>query len=617
MATFDNAEALSSVRTKINAAITDVDGLVLGTTGTALRAVIDATASDIATAEASIVTNAGNISTNTADIATNTAAIDLLEGGGSGGSHAATTRALAVSWAAANPTPGNGFRLFWPDGEVIAEAGSTVISDMGGFRPPKGPWTPQTFGDINGTTDSATIQAMWDATTGGQNILFPGDVTYGINATIDANMAERNVTAQGARFVLSVDSYAFDFNPDADKDDVETAQKSFGEWSGGTFTSTVASPTATAAFRMYACRQMRVSDCTFGDASATLVHGILLSALGGHFFENLRFFYNAIGVNCPKWAIDGPGQPISTSTFINCNWTMRAAQADKAVYNACGANRWTFNGGFANGTTAELFHFTNAGSEPVRSLKWINFGFEQAVAGGKFVYLEDADAGHSGISNVSFDTVEFNGNPSGVGTHIHVDCERVKRMSFQSVISEAANNPGAGKNNWSFQFNATTSDISFDKSCRCTVPSLVTDPMFNFVGAFDRRLLDLPDKFFTPTYFTSINNSTYSSGTTTIDMATLLSGNIADNGAPPIGYTFSVLAKDSDTSAGDRRVIFGNSAMGESARPAVFLNGPGNGKNIHQTVYVPASADGNVEQTVYASGTNTFTMTVRVAAIHN
>lgn len=549
---------------------------------------------------------------------------DWQSGGGSGGSKNVDDRDAAVTWIAAN-TVTDGFVVSWPEASVVKKSGATMISDMVGFRPNSPSYMPEHFGQINGTADSAVIQAMADAAGNRQSVLFTPRVTYGIDAKVDMRMTWRTVTAYGAIFNLSYDGVAFDFNPDADPTDNEAAPKSYGRWFGGTIDSAIASPTATAAFRIYGCRQMRVQDTTIGSVTAKMTYGIMLSGLGGHHFENNRFFRNGIGIYCPifftsdpigpSW--NGTGQPISTSTFINNNWTMDPASNQKCVEVRCGCNRWVFVGGFCNGTQSTNFHFTNDGLLGCDGITFIDTGFEQAVAGGKFIHFEDTDPGNPAFTQIRLDGVQFRGNPSGA-EHLHVDAERVIRMSWSNVATNAVQTPNG---NYSMRMDDSCRSFEADSACRFLDFQQNTGEVFDIDPAVNRDLIVFPDRHLSTSLpLSGFEGDSFSTGTQTLDMSTLITGDRYPNhGIPPRGYTLLVQVRDSASGSTVNRLLeFGKSETTDTTRRTVFdLNGVPDNRRISQSFYVDADTNGDIWMNRTASGTNTMDIWVFVQQIHN
>lgn len=534
------------------------------------------------------------------------------------------SRAALVSAVSGGLSIVNGFTYRAGGVEFIGSTAATAISDLPGMLP-KEPVTPQHFGTINGTADAATIQAMWDYTTFGSDIYFPSDIQYGINDTIDAPISYRNVDATGARFVLSVNDFAFDLNPTFNSSSVEATSQQYGTWTGGTFTSTVVSPTATGALKVHGCRQVKVQDTVIGSLVSgqvygSMAYGISVTALGGNKFINNRLFYTKKGFWSPELGVVGVSGPLTTSIFQGNEFTINPSDPDQMAFHfEAGYSRIIIQGGFANGNAGTIMRFTD--HNEAKSLTIIGFGFEQAVAGASpsalssFLWLE-AVAGGAGHSQPLLNSVFFGGNPAG-GNHVHVIAEKTRRMVWRSVWAEA--NQSAG--NWSLTMDAACAQFEADSGCRMVDASLMTTACVSLDAAVDREEVIFPSRYLTnPLTLTGYNGNAFSTTTVTLDMATLITGaRYPLYGVPPRGYTIRVQARDSDSAGTAARMveIARSSGAATTDRTVIDLDGVTNDRRVERTFYINANTDGSIWANIVASGTGTLDLWIAVLAIHN
>lgn len=493
--------------------------------------------------------------------------------------------------------------------------GTNPIPDMPGYGwPLTEPVTPQHFGDIDGVSDSAIIQAMWNATTNGQVIRFIGDIDYGIDATISAGISYRTVYADGARFKVYVNGAAFNLNPDADANNVEATAKAYGNWFGGNFIPQSDSTTSPNmhALRAIGIRQMTIKGAIFGTTVREMAAGIVIAALGGHDIENNRFIYTLKGIHGLNLGVASVSTALTTTVLKNNQFLLDAASAQQALYINCGWNRWNIIGGFVNGTTAASFHFTNYNEGKTLNIEGV--GFEQAVAGGKFLYLEDTSGNE--MQNLNIDGAQFTGNPVGA-EHVHIELERVRRTVLRGVNTQSDQTAS----NWTLKMDANCKTIEADAGCRFMDFPLNLAASLSIDASVNREQIVFPDrKIETPFALSGYNGDSFSSGTATLDMSTLITGDrYPTHGIPPKGYTLLVTARDSaSSSSAYRRVEFGSTTAEPVARrPRVMLDGITDDQYVSNTIFVNAHTDGSIALEVFASGTDTLDLWVYLLEIHN
>ncbi|WP_226629412.1 hypothetical protein [Alloyangia pacifica] len=520
----------------------------------------------------------------------------------------------------------------WPDGTLVfdgtvlylASAKAALIPDLPGFLPfsDSGAWMPEHFGTINGKSDSAIIQAMFDASTQGQTFIFRSDTTYGIDTPISLSLTFRTVFAYGARLVAFGDGTSaraddvfvmFDLNGQADPANPSETETQIPRWFGGYFYHMASDPVGVCALKIFNCRQASVKDCIFGRAAEhRLTYGLMIGGLGGHSFENNRFFKNLCGIYGPDWSKgnDGPSIPTTTSEVVRCQFLLDSASEQAAVKMEGGWSHFKIRGGYLNGTTASTLHFTNAISS--QNLQVTDFRCEQAVAGGTFLHLEDI---HSrSFSGVKIDGVIFTGNPSG-GGHTHMVFERVQRISMTNVQTEAQQD----NKNTAIYLDENCGRIETDASCRFNVPPLTTAKCIS--SSASRIEMNFPDiELISAEALHGYNGDRFSSGAITIDLGSndSLLGLYPTHGVQPKGYTLLVQARDSNSyeAQGAMVEISSSHDILPEYRQRVDLDQVRSGRLRQETLYVPANTDGGIAMNIVASGRETLELWVSVQKIH-
>jgi len=458
-------------------------------------------------------------------------------------------------------------------------------------------------GISNASITTAAINNAYAARSGKEVIIPAGD--WYIDTTINAGYSRTTTRAFGARIYSTFDGVMFDLNPEANPSSIEATSKAYINWFGGEFQCTASSFSNSVALRGYGIRQLNIENCIFGISSSTKLNvGIQIAGLGGHLINKNRFLLVDTCIDAPQWATNSAdlAGPVTTSGFIGNNFILGSGQ--KAFYVRGGWNRWTIQGGFTNGSGAPVFHFTNYAD--CKGLNIVGVGFEQAVAGGKFLYIQDT----SGItpSSINISGTMFSGDPSG-GGHTAIELERCINVS----VGDGSRVEGSlARGNNAIKCDANCQDIVIDPSCRLPDPglTLLMPRTYASVGKPVQRVLDQ--------VLTGYNGDAKSSGTVTLDMKTLLGTNYPKQ-ASPLAYDLTVQARDSG-SAGSTTTqveVMRNLTGGPSFRNIINLQGLPNDQRSGGSIHVNAENDGSIAMQFYASGTGTLDVWVYVTAIYN
>ena len=510
---------------------------------------------------------------------------------------------------------GGGPLRYWAEGQppgTYVDNGGSIIVPTGGDG--SAAWLWDYCGEINacwfgvglGAADDKTqIESMRTAFPGDASFLFPPK-TYNISS-VDFPITNTTVTAYGAVFnIIADNNIAFDLNPDADENNPEVNVKSFGYWFGGTFESSISSPSSIVAMRVYAIRQMTISYCVFGNSTGpTLSSGVQIAGLGGHLLDKNRFIQTDIAIDCPLWGPDTEANVITTSSFMNNEFTLTTGQ--KAFYVRGGWNRWKIYGGFVNGTGSEIFHFTNKYG-PL-TIKIEGVGFEQAVAGGKWIYFEDED-GSSTISAISIEGNSLPGDPAA-GGHNSVQLERCTNISF--ATNRLGGDPTTGTGNYSIVADANCSDIVIDRSNKISSDNSIQI-------AFPRKDITVFQEVqrVSLQVLTGYNGDSFSSGTATLDMSSLVSGYPSQ--IEPLAYDLLIQARDSGSAASTttRVEVFPQSTTPSQQRAMVNLRGVADDTRVSETIHMNAEdSTGNLYLEFFASGASTLDVWIYVMTIYN
>lgn len=460
-------------------------------------------------------------------------------------------------------------------------------------------------GVLNSDRTTTALKLAFQESAGKQLTLNPG--SWYFDDTIAHRMTETNIYARGATFYAGFDGLMFDVNPGSDPLNIEATSAAFVTWEGGMF-RTALSPAAienTVAMRAFGIRQFTWSDFVLGyHGQRYLNKGLEFANLGGHNIHRGRWLNVDIGVHNPfrGYATGDAAGPITTSNFAWNNWILSPGQ--RAVLCEGGFNRWTFLGGFANGSGVPVMEFTN--HEDARVLNFIGVGFEQAVAGGKFVYIKDV--GGITASSINIDNSTFNGDPFA-GGHVALDFEKATNIHIKGGARIEGT---AARGNWAIRGNASCSDLNVDASCKLPVAAGVL-----WAGPRGSMNMGRPVQRISDLVLSGYNGDSKSSGEVTLDMKTLLGGNWPVH-ASPTSYELIVQARDS-ASAGSSTAgveVFRPTAP-TTARTFVDLRGVPNSQRVGQTVHVNAAADGSISLRFYATGANTLDVWVYVTAINN
>ena len=495
---------------------------------------------------------------------------------------------------------------------IVRSAGTTPLfgdvvfanGNVGELQRKSGSWIATNFGaGIGGSAsdDTTGIQGMADRLLWNDSVIFPKGSEYKLNATINFPATRKRVVAYGAKFTLQFDGVGFDLNPTADPLNIEAMAQSYGYWSGGEITSDIISPTQTTAFKVYAIRQMKIEDTIIGDSSATtIVNGIQIAALGGHFMMNNRFLNVLSCFHCPIWATGTPSAPITTSTFLKNEFIL---PTNGKAFNVVGGwNRWNIEGGFVNGSGSETFHFDN--NEDARELNIRSVGFEQAVAGGKFIFIEDV--GGNPVSPVNIVDSSFNGDPAG-GGHIAIDLQNVIAAKITGSRLEGT----AAASNKMIQLDANCDNVTIDDTNRFAGDNIVIN--------CSRRNVVIGKPIESKPYInlSGFAGNSFSSGSATLNMKTLLGAEYPIS--PPLAYELLVQARDLGSAAStSSRVEFMQTITDPTTKRAMInLRGVPNDERVGQTLVVNADGNGDIAYEVFASGASTTDIWVYLVAIRN
>ena len=460
-------------------------------------------------------------------------------------------------------------------------------------------------GEANAAITTAAINATYAARAGKKVVIPPNEDGWYLNATINAGYSNTTTHAYGAKIFSTFDGLMFDFNPSANPSSIELNSKSYINWFGGEFQCIANNPVNAICFRAYGTRQVHIENCIFGSSvKKTLNVGIQIAGLGGHSINKNRFLLVDICIDGPVWATSSTdvSGPITTTSFICNNFTLTTGQ--KAFYIRGGWNRWIIQGGFVNGSNVPVFHFTNYAD--CKGLNIIGVGFEQAVAGGKFLYLQDT----SGISasSINVNGGSFNGDPVG-GGHSAIDLERCINV----YIGGGTRIEGSiARNNNAIKCDANCQDVVIDSTCRIPDPgiSLAMPRIHATVGKVFQRISDL--------VLNGYNGDSKSSGTVTLDMKTLLGTNYPKQIAP-LAYDLTVQARDSGSagSATTQLEIMRSLTGAATFRNIINLQGLPNDQRAGRSIHVNAETDGSIAMQFSASGAGTLDVWVYVTAIYN
>lgn len=463
------------------------------------------------------------------------------------------------------------------------------------------------FGALPGINNAAVTTAAFNAAfaaAAGKTLLIP-PLDYYVNSTINGGYSRTTTYAYGARIFATFDGDIIDLNPDANPSAIDGANsKAYIKWFGGEFQCIAPTVSNSSAFRVYAIRQVTIEDCIFGNSgSITLNSGIKIAGLGGHNILKNRFLLVNKCIDCPQWATNpaDTAGPITTSNFIGNNFILTTGQ--KAFHVRGGWNRWLIQSGFVNGSGAETFHFTNYAD--CMGLNIIGVGFEQAVAGGKFIYLQDT-SGRS-FSSINISGSMFGGDPFA-GGHVAIDLERCINVS----IGDGSRVEGTiERNNFSVRCDANCQDIVIDPSCRLPGSGVgISMPRAQIsVGKTFQRISELA----LPGY----NGDAKSSGTITLDMKTLMGSNYPRQ-LPPLAYELVVQCRDSGSSTSTTTQLEVSKNTGSpQTRTIIDLRGKPNDVRQGGSVHVNAEADGSITLVVTASGVDTMDIWVYVIGTYN
>lgn len=461
-------------------------------------------------------------------------------------------------------------------------------------------------GLANAAVTTAAINATY-ASRAGKTVKIPqvDDDGWYLDGTVNAGYSKTTTNAYGAKIFANFDGIMFDLNPDANPSAIDGANsKAYIKWFGGEFQCIAATIANSAAFRVYAIRQVTIEDCIFGNSvTVRLNSGIMIAGLGGHNILKNRFLLVNKSIDCPQWATDPADVAghITTSSFIGNNFILDPGQ--KAFWVRGGWNRWIIQGGFVNGSGVPTHHFTNFGD--CKGLNVIGVGFEQAVAGGKFLYIQDT----SGLSASSINIAGsvFNGDPPG-GGHVAIELERCINVS----IGDGTRVEGStGRGNASVKCDANCLDVVIDPSCRLPDPGVVI--------AMPRREIAMGKTFqrISELVLPGYNGNSFSSGTVTLDMKTLM-GFSYPRQLAPLAYDLVIQARDSGSAASTTVQLEVTKSLGGTTSSSILnLRGLPNDQRMGGNFHINAEADGSIALRFTASGAGTMDVWVYVVGVYN
>lgn len=463
------------------------------------------------------------------------------------------------------------------------------------------------FGAKPGITNSAVTTAAFQAAyvaAAGKTLLIPFYDFY-IDETILAGYSRTTTLAFGSRLFSTFDGLMFNLNQDANPSAIDGANsKAYINWFGGTFQCALPNPANAVAMRVYGVRQANIENCIFGHSGEKRLNaGIQIAGLGGHIINKNRFLLVDNCIDCPRWATDPADVAghITTSSFIGNNFVLDPGQ--KAFWVRGGWNRWIIQGGFVNGSGVPTHHFTNFGD--CKGLNVIGVGFEQAVAGGKFLYIQDT----SGLSASSINIAGsvFNGDPPG-GGHVAIELERCINVS----IGDGTRVEGStGRGNASVKCDANCLDVVIDPSCRLPDPGVVI--------AMPRREIAMGKTFqrISELVLPGYNGNSFSSGTVTLDMKTLM-GFSYPRQLAPLAYDLVIQARDSGSAASTTVQLEVTKSLGGTTSSSILnLRGLPNDQRMGGNFHINAEADGSIALRFTASGAGTMDVWVYVVGVYN
>jgi len=458
-------------------------------------------------------------------------------------------------------------------------------------------------GSANSSITTTAMNAAYSARSGKKVIIPPGE--WYISDTINAGYSRTTTIAFGAKIFSTFDGVMFDLNPDANPSSIDGANsKAYIKWFGGEFQCIALTLTQAVAFRCYGIRQVTIEYCIFGNSGTIRLNsGIMIAGLGGHNISQNRFLLVNTCIDCPQWATSSTDTagPITTSCFIANNFILGTGQ--KAFYVRGGWNRWLIQGGFVNGSGAPVFHFTNYADST--TLNIIGVGFEQALTGGKFIYIQDTSSRSTSSINVSGST--FNGDPTG-GGHTAIELERCINVS----IGDGTRVEGStARSNFSVRCDANCADIVIDPSCRLPDPGVsITMPRAQItMGKTFQRISELN--------LSGYNGDAKSSGTVTLDMKTLIGGSYPRQ-LPPLAYDLIVQCRDSGSATSTTTQVEVSKNTGSATTRAIIdLRGVPNDTRMGGSIHVNAETDGSIVLVMTASGAGTLDIWIYVTGIYN
>lgn len=445
------------------------------------------------------------------------------------------------------------------------------------------------------------------------NPILPGGCTFRIDSTVSQDVApDTKIFADGALFTCTSDSVAFDLNPGAVWDTTDNTTIRHLTWSGGFFTNTAGSKTASIGIKAHHMRAFRlvgarfqdffksvsicgkdtylISDCTFRnaaggydiyhptDAESGITSGLdlpLMIILRGNYHSGFPVSHIYIGTR--------------VSTFVARDCSFNGAATGPKVYLRDSAIL------FGEGYTFDSNHW------------------ETSIAGQYNILFDDANG--QGFYGIELRNQHVGGGAIGWKGAKFQRCRGVK------IGTNVFRDGTGGATEVGVEFDANCVDFSIDTAAAFTGPfatPVLIDP------AVPRNRYTIYPEYRTPAqgvtgFLVTGYSGTFSSVTNeTIDMSVALGANYPTFGTPK-GYLMYATIRDSGSLAAAANTIFMKlRATGAGASFGDFeicgAGAPNNEDRIGST-FVPCDANGDINMDRGASGAGLLTLRLYVKAI--
>jgi len=447
----------------------------------------------------------------------------------------------------------------------------------------------------DGATDDATaIGTAFAALDEHDCLLFPADKTFVIESEINCAVPERcTILAHGAKFTSSTDGPMFNLNSAADASDTANTVKRMVRWFGGNFYNTAAAKTNSEALKLYCFRNMAVVDAYFEG----WYKAINFDSLDNFKFHRNYFWNNYYGLFNNKWATDGTG--LGQVTIYDCNFNMTTNNISgiymEGDYSGVRIDSCSFAG--THERMIDLRNTDSTGNPTGISIRGCHF--EQGINGDYYVFLDDT-LGSRAFVGVAIENNWFQG-----GGPTAVLLERCAGVRF-STNRFSQTLAGGGT---SISMDSACSDIHIDPS------NYFSDAKPYWTCARREITLDHPIVPWNHNEFTGYNGDSFSTGTATIDMSSVISAVYPSIGAPK-GYWVTMAARDSASAANNTWVrLAKNSGINSNLAVGLVLTGVTNDQTMYASGFVPCDDNGDIYIDYSASGTSTLDIWLTVTGI--